>query len=176
MSYTALQIANAFLERAKRDGISLTNMKLQKLLYFAQGHSFGLRGKRLIDDDCQAWQYGPVYPSVYRAFSCFGAGPITGLAVDESDIDWIFNDDPGVQPPIVATPKNKDVNRFLDAVWSAYKDKSAVRLSEMSHVSNGPWAKARATGDRGAIINVDEIADYFKNAGAAAKRKEAAGV
>jgi uncharacterized phage-associated protein len=74
--YTALQIANAFLDRAKKDGKPLTNMKLQKLLYFAQGHSYGLRDKRLIEDDCQAWQYGPVYPSVYRAFSCFGAGPI----------------------------------------------------------------------------------------------------
>jgi uncharacterized phage-associated protein len=177
MSYTALQIANAFLDRAKKDNKPLTNMKLQKLLYFAQGHSYGLRNKRLIEDDCQAWQYGPVYPTVYRAFSRFGAGPITSLAIDETDIDWMFSDDPSAQPPVAATPKNKDVNSFLDAVWKAYKDTSAVRLSEMSHVSNGPWATAWKAGVRGAVINGDEIAKYFKkaNAAAAAKKKDAAG-
>jgi len=173
MSYTALQIANAFLERAERDGKKLSNMKLQKLLYFAEGHSHAMRNKRLISDDAQAWDYGPVYPSVYREFSRFGAGSITALAEDETDPANWFNDDPDYVPSPVPTPDNADVNRFLDAVWNAYKDKSAIALSEMSHVAGGPWAKARARSPRNSVINDGEVAEYFKAARQAAQAKKA---
>lgn len=167
MAYSALSIANAFLDRAEKEGKELTNMKLQKLLYFAQGHSHALRNKRLIEEDCEAWPYGPVYPSVYHAFNRFGSSAITSRAADPDDLAWIFDDD--VEP--AKTPKNKDVNRFLDAVWRSYRDKTAARLSEMSHVSNGPWAKAFRTGQRGEVIDDKDIETYFKNAKAKADQK-----
>lgn len=174
MAYSSLAIANAFLERAEKEGIAISNMKLQKLLYFAQGHSYALRNQRLIDESAQAWDYGPVYPSVYSAFRRFGAGNITALAEDDADpANWFNDDDPDYVPSTVATPEGQDVNQFLDAVWNAYKGKSALRLSEMSHVADGPWAKARKNGSRNSEIRDEDIADYFKAARKAAQEKRA---
>lgn len=157
-AYSSLSIANAFLERARREGLPLTSMTLHKLLYFAEGHSHDLRDQRLIMDEPEAWDYAPVYPAVYLEFRRFGARTIDDLAVG--------SDDPSVVP--VPSPSDDDVNCFLDAVWNAYKGKTAGQLSAMSRVSTGPWAKAwavaRASGSsrRNPPITYDLIADYFR--------------
>ena len=75
----ALDIANAFIVSHADDGF-ITNMKLNKLVYFA--YATALRdGVTLFDDEIEAWQYGAVIPEVYSAFSrtynAFGAH--TGL-------------------------------------------------------------------------------------------------
>jgi uncharacterized phage-associated protein len=168
-TYSALQIANAFLDRAEREGRSLTNMKLQKLLYFAQGHSHALRGQKLMHDDPEAWQYGPVYHTVWEQFRRFGARAIDCKAIDEVSFAFSDADEPEEIPP----PADGDVNRFLDAVWDAYKTKSAITLSEMSHVAGGPWAKARARSHRHSVIRDEEIAEYFKAARASAQARRA---
>lgn len=160
MAYPAESIANVFIDLAKKDGKHLSNMKLQKLLYFAQGHSFSLRGEELIEDDAEAWEYGPVYADVYHALKHYGAGDIAKKIAhpfydpdDKDDVDpW-------------CKPEEKDVCEFLRAVWNAYKDVSPIRLSEMSHVPKGPWAKVRreSPGARSAVIPKTEIRDYFKS-------------
>jgi uncharacterized phage-associated protein len=172
MAYSPLAIANAFVARAKEEGVRISNMKLQKLLYFAQGHSHAMRGERLIDEDPQAWDYGPVYPAVYTAFRRFGSGNISALAEDNSDPANWFNDDPDYVPSTVATPEDEQVNKFLDAVWDAYKGKSAILLSEMSHVAGGPWAKARERASRNSVIHDEDISEYFKAARKAALAKK----
>lgn len=50
-----------------------TPLKLQKLLFYIQGWYAANRGRRLIQEDFEAWQYGPVVPAVYRHFSGFGS-------------------------------------------------------------------------------------------------------
>lgn len=160
MAYSAPQIANAFLARASREGDSLTNMKLQKLLYFAQGHSLAVRGESLIREEPEAWDYGPVYTSVWREFRDFGAAPINRLAYP------LFPFDAETGEPLgpVKAPDDGDVNNFLDAVWNAYKGKSAIQLSKMSHVVDGPWDQVRREnrGCRDATIPTDLLADYFQ--------------
>ena len=59
-------------------GDMMTNLRLQKLLYFAQGWHLARYGKPLFDDDIEAWQYGPVVPSVYNAYKQYGRGGIAG--------------------------------------------------------------------------------------------------
>jgi len=173
MSYPALAIANAFLDRAEAEGRKLSNMKLQKLLYFADGHSHAMRGESLIGDSAQAWDYGPVYPNVYREFQRFGAGPITARAMDDSDPAHWFMDDSTLELKPVPVPVDADVNSFLDAVWNAYKGKTAIELSQLSHVPDGPWAKARASGSRSSIIKDQDVAEYFSAAREAAQAKKA---
>ncbi len=45
-------------------------MKLHKLLYYAAGWHLGFTGEPLFDEDIEAWQYGPVVPSIYLASEC----------------------------------------------------------------------------------------------------------
>jgi uncharacterized phage-associated protein len=161
MAYSPLAIANAFLARAKAEGIPITNMKLQKLLYFAQGHSHALRKQKLIDENSEAWDYGPVFPSVWREFRGFGAREISRFAVGDDAAYWFAPEDDKPEP--IAPPNEPEVNKFLDAVWNAYKKKTAIQLSEMSHVDNGPWSVTRNENPRARDASIPDalVAQYF---------------
>lgn len=153
MSYEAEAIANAFIKLAKDEGKPLSPMKLQKLLYFAQGHSLSLRNEELITDNCQAWAYGPVFPSVYHELKKYGSGEITALIEDHSDEpEQVGRFDP---------PTDSETCKFLSVVWDNYKSKPAIALSEMSHVPNGPWAQVFNKMPRNSVIPKRMIEDYF---------------
>ncbi len=71
--YTANQIADWFLGSIDRGaGDSITHLKLQKLIYYAQAWSLALFKTSLFNEDLQAWVHGPVAPSIYRRFSTSG--------------------------------------------------------------------------------------------------------
>lgn len=155
MCYEAETIANAFLKIAEEDGYSLTPMKLQKLLYFAQGHSLSLLDKSLIRDDCQCWPYGPVYPHVYTALRCYGTNTIEEPIVDESKLERF---DPN-------QISESDFS-FLRSLWKRYGRFDAFYLSELTHIPDGPWAKVRAQTDhkgRRPIIDKSLIRDFFNS-------------
>jgi len=152
MSYEAETIANAFLRIAKEDGCGVSNMKMQKLLYFAQGHAMSLLDEELISDNCQSWDYGPVFPYVYHQLKKYGASEITSEIVADDEKDRF-------------EPKLDDLTwKFLRAVWNKYGKLNAMRLSELSHVTKGPWARTRRenVGNYRAVIDKPLIREYFK--------------
>ena len=63
--YDPRSIANLLLDEADRLAINITNLSLQKLLYFAHGLSLIEDGKPLVSGYFEAWQHGPVHPLVY---------------------------------------------------------------------------------------------------------------
>jgi uncharacterized phage-associated protein len=81
MPYDPKAIANYLLEVAKNHNETLTPMKIQKLVYFANGWHLALKNEPLINEQVEAWPYGPVIPSLYRAFRRFGDQAITALAI-----------------------------------------------------------------------------------------------
>jgi uncharacterized phage-associated protein len=154
MTNSVLSVANLFLELARREGRPISNMKLQKLLYFAQGHSLGMYGRPIVDEAPEAWQYGPVFPSAYHAFKQFGAQAIGAPAVDFNPFENKFFPYPQVTDV-------QDV-ALIEAVWNGYKDRSPIQLSEMSHVTGGPWQRAYGDGSlRNADISFEDMTDFF---------------
>src|SRR5580698_6281331 len=87
-TYSPSAVANFYLKKAKHECMPLTQMKLHKLIYFAHGWGMGITHKPLLNETVQAWQFGPVVPSVYREFVEYGSRPIDRLATEFSD--WIF--------------------------------------------------------------------------------------
>jgi uncharacterized phage-associated protein len=73
---TAQIIANYFLWLSNESGSFLSNLKLQKLLYYAQGWHLGLGKGRLFKDQMQAWVHGPTIPSIYGRYKKFSYQPI----------------------------------------------------------------------------------------------------
>ena len=71
----ALDVANYFIDNYG-DRVEMTNLKLNKLVYFAQAVSLKQHGVPLFSDEIQAWSYGPVEPAVYRAFQKYGKSVI----------------------------------------------------------------------------------------------------
>ena len=125
---TALDVANYFLHKAaEEDQELLSNLKLQKLVYYAQGLHLTLHGIPIFGDQIKAWDYGPVVPKLYARFKVHGAG---GIPVD-----------PTFDPPTI---KGK-VRAFLDEVYSVFAQFSALRLMEFTHTDQC-WKDAHPNG------------------------------
>lgn len=142
----AIQAANVFIEIAnnEKEG-SITNLKLNKLLYYAQGWSLARTGKPLFDEDILAWQYGPIVGSVYHRFSVCGSDPIASC------------DDTAGKGKL-----SEDEIQLLIDVYRRYGCFSASALVEMTHRNGTPWQQAY-TGKHNAVIDRQRIKDYFSH-------------
>lgn len=119
-------------------GDAISNMKLQKLLYYAQGFALAILGEPLFNDDFEKWTYGPVLPAVYNKYKDFGSGAIP-------------------RPEGANLQDYKDDERkLLDEVYYTFGQYSAWALSEMSHATK-PWQDA----ELGKIISKDSMKEYF---------------
>lgn len=142
---TAQQVADYIVRFSHEHGDPITNLKLQKLLYYSQAWHLALYDKPLFDDRMEAWVHGPVQPTVYHKYKKFSWNPIS--------------DDPGeiVLPlPITA---------HLDEVMAVYGGMSAYDLERLSH-QESPWLKARGDLQKDesseAVISIEEMRQFYK--------------
>ena len=124
----------------QEDRHSLTPLKLQKILYLAQGWSFVWDNKELFPEDFCAWEYGPANEKVYETFKKYGRSEISAS-------EGI----PGVA--------DKDARDTLEAVWNEYGKQTAYELANLT-CSQAPWRDASA--DNTKITNAC-ICAYFKS-------------
>lgn len=73
--YTATEIARYVINKCTIDGHPISNLQLQKILYYIQ-KQFLCNGMIAFSDEIEAWQFGPVVPQVYRQYCGFGSMPI----------------------------------------------------------------------------------------------------
>lgn len=121
-----LDIAKYFIVRAYEtdQDESMSNMKLQKLLYYAQSIHLALYDEPLFSEAVQAWRYGPVCPSAYH-FYCDYTGNQLPIPSDSS---------------LSLIPH--EIKALLEEVWSHFGLHDALTLSEMTHAES-PWKEAR---------------------------------
>lgn len=126
-AHTANEIASYLLwlnaREAPEDPDYLTNLKLQKLLYYIQGWHLAQTGQPAFAEEVQAWREGPVVPEVYQAYKNLGTHPIV--------------DAPARQPRLT-----DDLRDIVEQVWERYKAFSGYELSDMTH-SESPWRETR---------------------------------
>lgn len=144
MAYKALDIANKLIFKAQNDepngGERLTNLKLQKLLYYQQGFHLAAFGTPLFSEDVEAWMYGPVVPAVYDTFSGYGSS-----ALPEVENEILLQEEEEV---------------LFDEVYDAYREFSAIGLMNRTHTEK-PWIEAMPH-DRGTVIPQSSMMSYFK--------------
>jgi len=121
-NYTAEQIADTLIHLSRERGLDITNLKLQKLLYYAQAWHLAFHEEALFQDAIEAWIHGPVVPSVFRKFKSYRWNTI----------------DCAVYPIDDAS-----VLDLLNSVMDAYGAISAISLEHLTH-SESPWKDARA--------------------------------
>jgi uncharacterized phage-associated protein len=142
--YAALTIAKWFIAWAEAEGEELSNLKLQKLLYYAQGHHLAERRQPLFTDQIQAWSHGPVVSQVYHEYK--GCGSSSIVLPDTDPFSW-----DEVDP---------DTAELLSKVWNTYGGFSAGHLRNMTH-EEPPWQRHWQDGVRGISIPQQEIEEYF---------------
>jgi len=143
MTIRAIDVADYILEQHG----TMSAMKLQKLVYYAQAWHLVWEDKPLFDEEIQAWANGPVVPALYKIHNgSFSLEPN------------FFKGEPSRIPA-----QGKDVvNRIL----KFYGDKDAQWLSDLTHMEE-PWKRARIglpDGDRGdSIISTESMAEYYSS-------------
>lgn len=155
MAYSARDVANWFIAKAnegystesadtehKEYPESISHLKLQKLLYFAQAAHLALEGSKLFEDKIEAWAFGPVVLSVYQDFRQYGNKPIQ-------------------------EPKNKKYKtvitlsdrKFLEQIWEIFGKFSASRLVDITH-GHRPWQSAYKAKNKEITSKV--LKEYYK--------------
>lgn len=142
--YSVMNIADAILKIAKRQGKRLTPLQLMKLVYIAHGWSLGLGRGDLFADRIEAWKYGPVIPDLYRATKHWGRNPIS--------FDKIGDD---------LVPVDGDTEVFLTDVVEKYGNLSGIALSSLTHQSGTPWDRMYEDGANNEIPD-DLIEAHYK--------------
>jgi uncharacterized phage-associated protein len=149
-AHSPLAIANSVLEEAWSQDKSLTIMQLLKLVYIAHGWSLGLLNAPLVNEEPEAWQHGPVFPSVYRQFRRFGSAPITELATTPFG-------------PLADAKLTPDQRSVISSVVKNYGDMHAFRLSRITHEPDTPWFNTY-DGGRGSSADISNslIAEHYR--------------
>jgi uncharacterized phage-associated protein len=141
-TYGALEIANKIIcKSASEDcGELVSNLKLQKLLYYMQGFHLAYFNTPLFNEDIEAWLYGPVVPVVYNKYKRYGNKGIgkngaISISLDDAQEDLFYD------------------------VFSVYSIYSASGLMNLTH-KEPPW-KTTETG-AGNVISHKKMKDFFK--------------
>lgn len=124
MTYSSLSVANAFIELARDEKKTLTNMQLQKLVFFSHGYVLAYLNKELTNDPVKAWTFGPVYPELYNRLRHYGRERIP---------------DTLSLPEIDNISKDSEEMKVIKGVWNAYKSHKASQLVDISHNVGSPW-------------------------------------
>lgn len=159
-------VTNLIIDVANEVDINLTNLKLQKILFFINGMYYASRSDVLFEQEMRAWKYGPIIPEIYYEFKRFGSGSLNQTK------SCIF-DDPEAQDASVLeiSPKHDEYN-VIDVACRLLLTKSASDLVNMSHGDDSPWHRFYHNKALGDIIKFEtkdkqfftSIIDDFYNA------------
>ncbi len=139
--YSVLLVAKYIIKYCNEKNYSVSNLKLQKLLYFAQAEFLVSTGSPCFPEEIEAWDFGPVVPEVYHRYKVYGS----------SNIPYISTSLLGrISPP--------DKALIEDMVDQCAKY-TASQLVEITHHQD-PWVRAYAP-YRSNIITKRSIRDFF---------------
>lgn len=140
---TAKDVAEYFLSLSDPECEDfISNLKLQKLVYYAQGFNLAIHDKLLFAEPIEAWTHGPVIKSLYHQYKDKGASAI--------------------EPPVNIDLKKypEEVKDLLDEIWIVYGQYSASKLRNLTH-AEPPWMDAYEQGPSSTITQ-DSMRKFFK--------------
>ncbi len=156
MPHSSLAIANEFLHRAREAGDGLSHMQTQKLVYLAHGWCLGAGNGPLIEEQFEAWTFGPVERKLYDSLKKYGSGLVTQF-IKWGD-DTPLND--AEEFPFAFEQMNEFECELLAYIYDAYGKFHAFQLSALTHLDGTPWQRAYIRGQNRPIDN-KAIEDYF---------------
>ena len=128
----------------------ITHLKLQKLLYFAQGVTLSmLDGKKIFDEKIIAWEHGPVIKEVYDIYRNNGRNY---LEIDLSEENNKIISD---------IESNIEISKILNLVYDNFAIYTAWQLRDMTHEKGAPWDITVKSSGPNTEIKTEIIKKYF---------------
>lgn len=146
-----IKIINFFIERANKENEYLSPLKLIKLVYIAYASFLTCFDKHLFKEKVEAWQYGPVIPSIYHDFKHYHNNHISDYYVP-----YPFSE------VLLPNGDNDQYAALLEEIWSTFKGWKATELSSWTHQKESAWSRAYKRG-RNSALKKEEIRNEFKN-------------
>lgn len=144
-------VAKYFLARdEERKDSDLTQMKLHKLMYFAQANFLADVGKPLFESRIEAFEHGPVADAIYSQFRDYGRNIIVAQ-----------NDALAHNAAEDSMELSEFIRDYLSDVWNYFKGYSASQLRAMSH-DDQPWSRHYCEKAFHSLIPDDEIAAWYR--------------
>lgn len=131
--YDGRAIANFVLDSCDSRGRRITNLSLQKIVYFCHVWSLIHLGRPLIRHKFEAWEFGPVMPYLYREFRNYDRAAIVGRAREIDPANGKYR--------TVQYSFDPDTESLLHSITEFYSRMRAGDLVELSHAEGGPWHK-----------------------------------
>ncbi len=143
--YTVDQVADTLIYLSRERNIDITNLKLQKLLYYAQAWNLVFTGKPLFSEEIEAWVHGPVVPKVFRRFKEYRWNTIDANVTPVEDDALLAH---------------------LGQVLDTYGKFGASQLERLTH-QEMPWQKARkdypVDASSNEVIDHESMQEFYSN-------------
>lgn len=154
----SIDAANLIIQVAQENNLKITNLKLQKLLYYANAYSLKTFDTPLIDGTFERWSYGPVERTVYDTFKSNGSDVITGPAPKFNPES--FEITKWKEPDNISDDEKNSIQLIVEHLGRI----NAFDLVDKTH-EELLWSKYEHQIAHQMAPNYknDEIKDYFKN-------------
>ena len=160
-TYDPKSIANFFIEAAAKEDRQLTPPELMKLVYLAHCWYLGATERPLLNEAPEAWEVGPVLPSLYHALTIYGSDPVPQKIPGHS------------------LPAETQVVNFLQSIWETYNSFDAAQLTTLTNQPGTPWAttweKEGKIYSKGIDIPEGSIQAYYRELNANVNAPQPAG-
>ena len=118
--YSVLDICRYVVHYSNQQSYEISNLRLQKILYFIQAYFLKIKGEPCFKEPIEAWDFGPVVPKAYHRYKYFGAGGIPDYEKPFYEFD---------------TPKDK---KIIDGVVDLLSKYTTTQLVSITH-RQAPW-------------------------------------
>ena len=140
----SIEFAKYIIKKANELEIQINLTKLQKILYICDGTLLAL-GENFINEQAKAWDYGPVYPKVYKWYQKHGKEDVT---------HWIISKE---------IENNDSVKNVVFQALEKFGNWSPVQLSEWTHKEGSPWSLTMKENNQklNSVISKEYMKLYF---------------
>lgn len=142
--YRVLDVAQYIIRRCHSQGRSISNLKLQKILYFVQAQYLVATGNKCFREEIEAWDFGPVVPEAYHYYKAYGSANIPTFRRLGENKEIISEED----------------RMIIDEIIDECSQRSASALVQITH-NQAPWKDNYVPGWNN-TIPAPEIKKYFE--------------
>lgn len=153
--YNVLEVSRYAIEYSNKKNYGISNLKLQKILYFIQAYFLVEASKKCFKEKIEAWNFGPVVPEVYREYKRFGG---TNIPTMTSKLEFYNMWDVKRVPYGEITISDED-KKLIDDVIDHFSEYSATDLVKLTH-HQAPWKNAYSPYENNEITT-ESIEEYF---------------